>query len=158
MATRFRHWFTLGGGLFGGVKLTKNADPDKYSYSDYGIGFDTREYDSLTDGSVGKSVIFEVDMSSSMHIDNTGKDILILSKGPTQGLNQTLTAETQYSISFIRPDIKFYLSVHYNGSNSFLFVNARKIYQFKVKDFEIKKYLLCLENISKDFTANNIQK
>ena len=93
-----------------------------------------------------------------MHIDNTGKNILILSKGPTQGLNQTLTAETQYSISFIRPDIKFYLSVHYNGSNSFLFVNARKIYQFKAKDFEIKKYLLCLENISKDFTANNIQK
>ena len=128
MATRFRHWFTLGGGLFGGIKLTKNADPDKYSYSDYGIGFDTREYDYLTDGSVGKNVvIFEVDMSSSMHVDDTGKDILILSKGPTQGLNQTLTSETQYSISFIRPGTKFCLSVHYNGSNSLLFVNARYI-------------------------------
>ena len=32
--------FTLGGCLFGGVKLTKNADPDKYSYSGYGIRFD----------------------------------------------------------------------------------------------------------------------
>ena len=128
MATRFRHWFTLGGGLFGGIKLTKNVDPDKYSYSDYGIGFDTREFDYLTGGSLGKNVvIFEVDMSSSMHLDDTGKDVLILSKGPTQGLNQTLTTETQYSISFMRPGIKFCLSVHYNGSNSFLFVNARYI-------------------------------
>ena len=72
--------------MFGGINLTKNADPDKYLYSDYGIGFDTRGYDSLTDGSVGKNfVIFEVDMSSSMHIDNTWKDLSIIGKGPTQG-------------------------------------------------------------------------
>ena len=45
-----------------------------------------------------------------------------------------------------------------NGSNSFLFVNATKIYQFKAKDSNIKKYPLCLGNISKDFTANNIKK
>ena len=40
----------------------------------------------LPDGSVGKNIIvFGVDMSSSMHIDNKKKDILILGKGPTQG-------------------------------------------------------------------------
>ena len=55
MATRFRHWFYWGGGFFGSVRLTKNADPDKYSYSDYGIGFDTRGYYSLPDGSIGKN-------------------------------------------------------------------------------------------------------
>ena len=70
-------------------------------------------------------------MSSSVHIDNKGKDILILGKGPTQGLKHMLAAETQYSINFTRPGIKFCLSLHYNGSNSFLFVNATKIYQFK---------------------------
>ena len=32
--------FTLKNCSFGGVKLTKNADPDKHSYSGYGIGFD----------------------------------------------------------------------------------------------------------------------
>ena len=65
MATRFRHWFTLGGGLFGGIKLTKNVDPDKYSYSGYGIGFDTHGYHSLPDGSISKNVIiFGVDMNS----------------------------------------------------------------------------------------------
>ena len=111
--------FTLGGCVFTGVKLTKNADPDKYSYSGFGIGFDTHKQYFLPDGSIGKNVIiFGVDMSSSVHIDNIGKDILILSKGPTQGLNHKLAAETQNSINFKRPGIKFCLSLHYNGSNS----------------------------------------
>ena len=94
-----------------------------------------------------------------MHIDNKEKVILILGKCPTQGLNNTtLTAETLFSINFTRPGIKFCLSLHYNGSNSFLFVNATKIYQFKAKDSEIKKYPLCLGNISGDFSANNMKK
>ena len=84
------------------------------------------------------------------------KGILIL--GTTQGLNHTLTAETQYSINFTRPDTKYCLSLHYNGSNSLLFVNATKRYQFKAKDSEIKKYSLCLGNISGDFVANNMKK
>ena len=50
------------------------------------------------------------------------------------------------------------LNLHYNGSSSFLFVNATKIYQFKSKDSEIKKYFLCLGNISKDFTANYMER
>ena len=126
--------------MFGGVKLTKNADPDKYWYSGYGIGFNSRGYHSLPDGSVGKNfIIFGGYMSSSVHIDNKGKNILILGKGPTQGLNHTLTAETQYSVNFTRPGIKFCLSLHYNGSNSFLFVNATKIYQLKTNNSEIKK-------------------
>ena len=66
--------------------MTEYADPDKYVYSGYGIGVDLRSEFSLTDGSVGKNVIiFGVDMSSSVHIDNEGKDILILVKGATQG-------------------------------------------------------------------------
>ena len=105
---------------------------------------------------MGKNVIvFGVDMSSSVHTDNGKKDFLILGKGPTQGLDDTrLTAEAQYSINFSRSSRKFCLSLHYNGSNSFLFVNPTKIYQFKAKDSEIKKYPLCLGNISGDFSAN----
>ena len=100
--------FTLGGCLFGGVKLTENADPDKYSYSGYGIGFNTRGQYSLPDSSIGKNVvIFGVDMSSSVHIDIKGKYILIPGKGPTQRLNHTLAPETQYSINFTRPGVKF---------------------------------------------------
>ena len=50
------------------------------------------------------------------------------------------------------------LSLHYSGSRRFLFVNAAKIYQFKAKDSEIKEYVLCLGNISKCFTFDNMSK
>ena len=52
-------------------------------------------------------------MSSSVHIDNEGKDILILGKGTAQGLNDTmLTAETQYWINFTSPNKKVCSSLH----------------------------------------------
>ena len=86
--------FTLGGCMFWGVKLIKNADPDEYSSSGYGIRFDTSQYHSLPDGRVGKNVIiFGVYMSSSVHIDSKRSDILFLGKGPTQGWNHTLKAD-----------------------------------------------------------------
>ena len=97
-------------------------------------------------------------MSLSLHIDNKRKDILILGKGPTQVLNHTLAAEIQYPINFTRPGIKICLSLYFDGSNSFLFFNATKIHQFKVKDSEIKKYPLYLGNIPGDFLGNNMKK
>ena len=133
--------------------MTKNAYPDKRKYSCYSIGFDSRSEFLFADESYGKYVIiFRADMSSSVHYDNKGKEILILGEGPIQRLDGTvLTAEAKYSISFSRSQGKFCLSLHYNGSNSFLFVNATKIYQFKANDSEIK-------NISKDFTSINMKK
>ena len=50
------------------------------------------------------------------------------------------------------------ICLHYNGSNSFLFVNATKIYQFKAKDSETKNYALCLGNILKNLTTNRIKR
>ena len=102
--------------MVGAVKLTKNADPDKYKYSSYGIGFDLCSEFSLSDGSMGKNVfIFGVNMSSSVHIDNKKKDILILGKCTTQELDDTtLSAEAQYSINFSRSNKKFCLILHYN--------------------------------------------
>ena len=74
-------------------------------------------------------------MNSSIHVDNKGKDILILGKGPTQGLGEhSLTAEKMYSINFTVIRKKFCLSLHYNGANSYLFVNDTEIYKFKAKD------------------------
>ena len=66
--------FTLGNCLFGSVKLTKNADPDKYKYAGYSIGFDSRSAFLFTDGNYGKNVIiFGADMISSVHVDNKEK-------------------------------------------------------------------------------------
>ena len=94
-----------------------------------------------------------------MHTDNKGKDILIFVIGPAQGLDvTTLTNEAQYWINFWRSNRKFCLSFYYNGRNCFLFVDVTKIYQFKAEDSEIRKYPLCLGNISVDFSTNNMKK
>ena len=97
-------------------------------------------------------------MSSSTKIDNRKKDILILGKGPTQGLKHTLSAEKMYSINFTEHNKKFCLSLHYNGANSYLFVNGTEIYKFKAKDSEIVATPLCLGNISKDWSTYNMKK
>ena len=88
-------------------------------------------------------------MSSSAHIDNKKKDVLVLRKGPTQGLEHMSTAEKIYLINFILITKKFCLSLHYNGANSYLFVNGTEIYEFKAKDSKIVATPLCLGNISK---------
>ena len=89
-------------------------------------------------------------MSSSAHIDNKKKDILVLGIGPAQGLEHTLAAEKMYSINFTERNKKFCLSLHYNGANSYLFVNDTEIFRFKAKDSEIVTAPLRLGNISKD--------
>ena len=92
-----------------------------------------------------------VDLSSSMHIDNKKKYLLIIVKGLTQGLDD----KAQYSVNVSRSN----RSLHCNGSNSFFSCNARKMYQLsnhkiqvkkyiKAKDSEIRKYHLCLGNNS----------
>ena len=98
-------------------------------------------------------------MSSSVYIGNKNKDILILGEGPTQGLDDTtLTAEAKYPINFTQSGKRFVLSLHCNGRNSFLFVNATKLYQFKAKErSEVKPNTLCLDNISNDFIVDNMK-
>ena len=63
-----------------------------------------------------------------------------------------------YSINFTKKNTKFYLSLHYNGANSYLFANATEIIKFKAKDSEIISYSLCLGSISKDWTNDNMKK
>ena len=92
-------------------------------------------------------------MSFSLRIDNKKKDILVLGKGPTQGLEHTLTAEKMYSVNFTVTKMRFCLSLHYNGANS-LFVNGTEIYKFKAKDSEIVASPLYLGNISKDWPTD----
>ena len=96
-------------------------------------------------------------MSSSSKIDNRKKDILILGKGPTQGLERTLSAEKMYSINFTKKNTTFCLSMHYNGANSYLFVNGTEIIKFKAKDSEIIPYSLSLGNISKDWANDKMK-
>ena len=63
-----------------------------------------------------------------------------------------------YSINFTVTKKKFCLSLHYNGANSYLFVNGTEIYKFRAKDSEIVTSPLCLGNISKDWSTDNMKK
>ena len=95
-------------------------------------------------------------MSFSAHIDNKKKHILVLGKRPTQGLEHALTPEKMYSINFTEK--KFCFSLHYNGANSYLFVDGTEIYKFKAKDSEIFVGPICLGNISKDWSVDNMKR
>ena len=97
-------------------------------------------------------------MSSSVHVDNKKKDILILGERIAQAFDDTtLTAEKKYSINFTENNKKFCLSLHHNGANSYLFVNGIEQIKFNAKDSEIAANLLCLGNVSKDFSADNMK-
>ena len=63
-----------------------------------------------------------------------------------------------YPISFTLTKKKFCLNLHYYGANSYLFVNGTEIYKFKAKDSEIVASPLCLGNISKDWSTDNMEK
>ena len=83
------------------------------------------------------------------------EDILVLGKGPTQRLEHTLTAKKMYSINFtITNKITI---LHYNRTNSYLFVNGIEIYKFKAKDSQILVSPICLGNISKDWSVDNMK-
>ena len=69
-----------------------------------------------------------------------------------------MSVEKEYSINFTEHDKKFCLSLHYNGENSYLYVNCTEIIKYKAKDSEIVATPLCLGNISKDFLVDNMKK
>ena len=121
--------------LFGAVSLTKYVDIDQYRYSGYGsIGFDRRGKFSFGNRLGRNYIIFGAHMSSSVHANNTNnrtKNILVLGNDFVQGLdNTTIYAEKLYSINFTKSNKKFCLSLHYNGPNSYLFVNGTEIHKF----------------------------
>ena len=91
----YTQYVALENCMFGAVKLTINADISKYKYSGCGIGFDGHGAFLFTSDGFGQNVmIFDVGMSSSVHVGNKKKDILIMGEGPTQGIDATtLTAE-----------------------------------------------------------------
>ena len=78
---------------------------------------------------------------------------MVLGKSLTQINNTTIYAE-----KFSTTKRRFSLSLHYNGHNSYLFVNGKEVIKIKAKDSEIVKDLIFLANISKDFSESNMKK
>ena len=94
-------------------------------------------------------IIFGVELSNSVHATNKIQSILILGHGLTQNLNNTtIYAEKIYSPNFSQENKIFCLSLHYNGDNSYLFVNGKEVTKFKAKKSEIKANQLTLGSVS----------
>ena len=148
--------FTVQNALFGAMQITKNADTSKYKYKGYDICFD--EGGSFSKGNIsnGKNVlIFGVDESSLIHANNKANNIYVMGDLFVQGINDTtLYAEKIYSQNFTQPSKKFVLRLHYNGNDSYLFVNGKQELKFKAKTDQLVKEELCIGNLSDQWTTS----
>ena len=144
--------------MFEAVILTKHIDIDQYKDYGYGIAFDRKGEFSFGNEFGRNCIILEADMSSSVHAYNKTKNILVLGKDFVQELdNTTIYVEKLYSINFTEISKKFCFSLHYIWSKH-LFANGTEIHKFKAKNSEIVVTPLCLGNISKDFSVDNVKK
>ena len=160
--------FTIQNALFGAMQITKDpTNNSKNNYKGYGLCFDERSNFSHTitqDGrqrtSNGKNVlIFGVDMSFSIQATNRANHIYCFGEGLTQGINDTtIYAEKNYWRNFTEHGENFVLRLHYNGDDSYLFVNSRQELKFKTKNDQLIKEKLCIGNLSDQWTASESEK
>ena len=159
--------FTIQNALFGAMEITKNVDISKYNYKGYGICFDeggtfshTIREDNFDQTTATRNVlIFGADMSSSIHKTDKANNIYIMGKDFIQGINDTtIYAEKNFYRNFTDPGKIFVLSLHYNGDDSYLFVNGRQELKFKSKTEHLVKETLCLGNLSDQWTTSESEK
>ena len=150
------------------MQITKDAtDNDKNNYKGYGICFDERSEfgHTITEGGCAHTtdarnvLIFGADMSFSVHATNRANHIYVMGDGFTQGIHDTtLYVKKKYFRNFTEPNVKFVLSLHYNGDESYLFVNGRQELKFKCKTDQLVKDKLCIGNLSDQWTASKSEK
>ena len=152
--------FTVQNGLFGAVKATKNANTSHYKYEGYGICFDGESSFSFDNRIDAKNVIiFDVNTSNISHSTNKTQNIYVLGKDFVQGINNTtIYAEKVYTTNFAEQSKTFALSSHYDGDNSYLFVNGSQELKFKSSVNYLDRNLLCVGNISSDWSLTNSKK
>ena len=160
--------YTIQNALFGAIQITKNAiDYDKNDYKGYGICFDERSEfgHTITEGGFTHTtdartvLIFGSDMSFSVHATNRANHIYLMGTGVTQGINDTtIYAEKNFYRNYTDFGKKFVLSLHYNGDDSYLFVNGRQELKFKCKTDQLVKEKLCIGNLSDQWTTSESEK
>ena len=159
--------FTIQNALFGAMQITKNDDTNKYNYKGYGICFDeseefthVRKRGNFSDTTTGRNVIiFGVDMSFSKHANNKANNIYVMGKDYIQKINDTkIYAEKMYYRNFTDPGKKFVLRLHYNDNNSYLYVNGNQELKIKAKTDHLVKEILCLLNLSDQWTTSQSEK
>ena len=147
--------FTIQNALFGAMQITKNADTSKYNYKGtFGHAIKEGNFNHTTNA---RNVLnFGADMSSSVHATNRANHIYIMGEAFVQGINDTtIYAKKKFYRNFTDPDKKFVLSLHYNGDESYLFLNGRQELRFKCKTDQLVKEKLCLGNLSDKWSTKS---
>ena len=159
--------YTIQNALFGAMKIIKNTDSSKNNYTGYGLCFDeggefghtVRQVNFDRTTNAKNVIIFGVDMSSSIHAANGANNIYVMGKDFIQGINDTtIYAKNLFHNNFTEFGVKFVLSLHYNGDNSYLFANGRQELKFKAKDDQIINEKLCLANLNSEWTTSESEK
>ena len=159
--------YTIQNALFGAMKITKNTDSSKNNYTGYGLCFDeggefghtVREGNFIRVTNAKNVIIFGIDTTSSIHATNRANNIYVMGKELIQGLNgTTIYVEKLFHNNFTEFGVKFVLSLHYNGDNSYLFANGRQELKFKANDDQIINEKLCLGNLSDQWTTSESEK
>ena len=149
--------FTIQNALLGAMQITKNADTSKYNHKGYGICFDEGGTfgHTINEGGFAHTtnarnvLIFGVDMSFSVQATNRANHIYVMGTEFVQGINDTtIHAEKKFYRNFTDHGKTFVLKLHYNGNNSYLFVNRRQELKFKCKTDQLVKEKLCIGNLS----------
>ena len=159
--------YTIQNALFGAMKITKNTDSSKNNYTGYGLCFDEGgEFGhSVKQGNFDRTtnaknvIIFCVDMSSSVHTTNRANNIYVMGKDFIQGINDTtIYAEKLFHSNFTEFGVKFVLTLHYTGDDSYLFANGRQELKFKAKISHLVTEKLCIGNLSNQWTTSESEK
>ena len=160
--------FTIQNALFGAMQITKNAaDNSKNNYKGYGICLDERSEfgHTITQGGFAHTtdarnvLIFGADKSFSVQATNRANHIYLMGTGLTQGINDTtIYAEKNFYRNFTDFGKKIILSLHYNGDDSYLFVNGSQELKFKAKTDQLVKEKLCIGNLSDQWTTSESEK
>ena len=160
--------FTIQNVLFRAMKITKDANYSHNKYTGYGICFNAKSGFSIGGIKNGKVIIlFGVDMSFSSHERNRANNIYVMGKyfiqvfttvGPTQigGFKDKGTTISEEKLYKVRK--KNMLRLHYNGDNSYLFVNGFQELKFKASVDQIQKNVLCVGNLKDDWAVTNSEK
>ena len=148
-------------------KLLKMLIIQKKNYKGYGICFDERSQfcHTITEGGFThttngrKVLIFGADTNFSIHATNRANNIYLMGEGLTQGINgTTIYAEKKFYRNFTDFGKKFMSSLHYNGDDSYFFVNGRQELKFKAKTDQLVHEKLCIGNLSDQWTTSESEK
>ena len=127
------------------IKIIIKDNYNYYERSEFGHTITEGGHAHTTDAR--NVLIFEADMSFSVHATNRANHIYLMGTGLSQGINDTtIYAEKNFYRNFTDFDKKFVLNLHYNGDNSYLFVNGRQ--ELKFKTDQLVKEKLCIGNLS----------